>query len=60
MPTEPQQPDNRPDSTRAVHEEHPRISSAELLQGQQQLEIDHAGEVYRLRITKTGKLILTK
>jgi hemin uptake protein HemP len=37
-----------------------RITSTELLQGRQQVEIEHGGELYRLRVTKAGKLILTK
>ncbi len=31
-----------------------------LFQGRQEILIDHKGETYRLRITKNGKLILTK
>lgn len=31
-----------------------------LFQGNQEVLIDHNGEQYRLRITKNGKLILTK
>jgi hypothetical protein len=31
-----------------------------LFQGSQEILIDHRGETYRLRITKNGKLILTK
>lgn len=31
-----------------------------LFQGQQEILISHNGEHYRLRITKNGKLILTK
>ena len=37
-----------------------RISSAELMQGAREVVIVHEGEEYVLRITKTGKLILTK
>lgn len=37
-----------------------RVSSAELLGQQRELVIDHAGEVYHLRATSKGKLILTK
>jgi hemin uptake protein HemP len=37
-----------------------RISSAELMQGAREIVIMHEGEEYILRITKTGKLILTK
>jgi hemin uptake protein HemP len=31
-----------------------------LFQGRQEILIDHQGETYRLRITRNGKLILTK
>ncbi|HQT32024.1 MAG TPA: hemin uptake protein HemP [Thiobacillus sp.] len=36
------------------------IPTAFLFQGTQEILIDHNGEHYRLRITKNGKLILTK
>ncbi len=39
----------------------PGILRADLLfQGSQEILIDHKGETYRLRITRNGKLILTK
>ena len=38
----------------------PRISSETLLAGAQALHIVHAGELYILRRTSNGKLILTK
>lgn len=34
--------------------------SAELLQGAKEVLIRHAGELYRLRLTRNGKLILQK
>ena len=37
-----------------------KISSAAILGGHTELQIDHNGEVYRLRKTRLGKLILTK
>jgi hemin uptake protein HemP len=37
-----------------------RLNSADLLRGQAEVVIEHAGEVYRLRCTSKGKLILTK
>jgi hemin uptake protein HemP len=37
-----------------------RLSSASLLQGAPEVEIEHNGAVYRLRQTSLGKLILTK
>jgi hemin uptake protein HemP len=59
MPTErPPQP-----SAAASHlssSQRRRISTADLMQGDRELIIVHKGEEYVLRITKTGKLILTK
>ena len=37
-----------------------RLSSEALLRGRREVEIEHAGQVYRLRLTSLGKLILTK
>lgn len=37
-----------------------RISSHDLLAGGIEVEIDHEGAIYRLRLTSLGKLILTK
>ena len=36
-----------------------RVSSADLFEGTREIEIEHNGRHYRLRITQTGKLILT-
>ncbi|WP_026289678.1 hemin uptake protein HemP [Thioalkalivibrio sulfidiphilus] len=36
------------------------VSSHELLGRQRRLQIDHGGERYVLRVTRQGKLILTK
>lgn len=36
------------------------LTSNELFQGNREVLIEHNGEVYRLRITRTGKLILNK
>lgn len=36
-----------------------RINSAALMQGQKELEIEHSGKIYRLRVTQLNKLILT-
>jgi len=38
----------------------PRLSSADILQGQASAEIEHAGQCYLLRVTRENKLILTK
>jgi hemin uptake protein HemP len=37
-----------------------RISSRELLAGSVEVEIEHEAQIYRLRQTALGKLILTK
>ena len=36
-----------------------RIKSADLFQQLRELEIDHEGRIYRLRVTQLNKLILT-
>ena len=36
------------------------IDSAELFKGASELRVRHRGDEYRLRITRQGKLILTK
>jgi len=38
----------------------PTISAQDLLQGHKEILIDHQGEVYRLRVTSRGRLILQK
>ena len=35
------------------------ITTAGLMQDQREVEIEHAGRIYRLRITQLNKLILT-
>ena len=40
--------------------ERKRITTAELMQGAREIIVLHRGEEYLLRITKAGKLILTK
>jgi hemin uptake protein HemP len=37
-----------------------RVSSEKLLGALRELEIEHGTELYRLRVTSIGKLILTK
>lgn len=37
-----------------------RWRSEDLMQQQAQVEIAHGGQIYRLRVTAQGKLILTK
>ena len=36
-----------------------RITSAALLQERREVEIEHEGRIYRLRVTQLNKLILT-
>lgn len=41
--------------------DHPHVvRSYELFQGRRELWIEHAGEMYRLRVTSKGRLYLTK
>jgi len=57
-----QLPSNRPSSsvTTAPGRELKRVSSDELIGPAREVLIRHAGCDYRLRITRQGKLILTK
>jgi hemin uptake protein HemP len=36
-----------------------RVKLADLLKQMREIEIDHEGKIYRLRLTQTNKLILT-
>jgi len=36
------------------------VPSSAVLQGQRSVDIEHQGVIYRLQVTKLGKLILTK
>lgn len=50
-----------PDASEAASPLAPKsVRSDELLHGQRELLIIHEHEVYRLRVTRNGKLILTK
>ncbi len=53
------QPSSQLDSQPSL-ESRVRIDSQHLLQGGRELFIAHAGEEYRLRLTRNDKLILTK
>ena len=44
----------------AVPGTRPRVPSNDILRGNAEVEIDHRGTLYRLRVTSLGKLILTK
>jgi hemin uptake protein HemP len=37
-----------------------RVKSSDLFAGETEIGIDHAGSLYRLKITRQGKLILNK
>ncbi|QRX84600.1 hemin uptake protein HemP [Glaciimonas sp. PAMC28666] len=47
------------DATKAVPPAITRISSRDLFQQMRELEIDHGGRIYKLRLTQLNKLILT-
>jgi hemin uptake protein HemP len=48
-------PDSRTDAS-----ETPRFLVRTLLQGRREVILEHNGQDYRLRVTASGKLILTK
>lgn len=54
-------PDSEPSNSAAAESAGPtvpRISSRELFQCGREIEIDHEGRIYRLRLTQLNKLIL--
>ena len=51
---------NQPESGHPDGEADRILTTEELFRGRTQVLIRHRDEVYRLRITKTGKLILNK
>jgi hemin uptake protein HemP len=59
----PSSPDMTPDTASHEWETPPntvaRISSAELFGQGREIEIEHHGKIYRLRVTQLNKLILT-
>ena len=46
--------------TSSITGKKPRIESTELFQGEREIVIVHQEEEYNLRITRNGKLLLTK
>ena len=53
--------DERPhESPRAQTNHHDVVDSRDLFRGKRELQISHEGEVYRLRVTRNGRLILNK
>ena len=52
--------DDTPQTELGADARHKRIDSSRLLAGSRELVIDHAGQEYRLRLTRNDKLILTK
>jgi hemin uptake protein HemP len=50
----------RPEAAQSVAARTRPMESATLLGSRGELEISHQGEIYRLRRTRQGKLILTK
>jgi len=49
----------RGSSTEHAATDTPRFKSEDLFQQQREVEIDHQGRIYRLRLTQLNKLILT-
>ncbi|MHB1083558.1 MAG: hemin uptake protein HemP [Thiobacillus sp.] len=53
-------PTRKPDATGQGARSPDSIPASRLFQGSQEILIGHNGDTYRLRITRNGKLILTK
>jgi hemin uptake protein HemP len=53
-------PRHEPSASPVLCPQRKRITTADLMQGAREIVVLHQGEEYLLRITKSGKLILTK
>ena len=60
LPTGPAEPIAGPVANSSPQGKPTRLSSQVLLADRREVEIEHAGQIYRLRLTSLGKLILTK
>lgn len=60
MPPLMQSPPRQTAPTTGQRPELPRVRSHDLLQGNNLVLIEHAGDCYYLRMTRNNKLILTK
>lgn len=56
----PRRPMAPPTAAAPLHAGDAQVDSNTLLRGRREVLIRHAGETYRLRHTRNGKLILTK
>lgn len=54
-----QTPNRNKPAQNAQHAPITRIKSQDLFQKMRELEIDHGGRIYKLRLTQLNKLILT-
>jgi hemin uptake protein HemP len=59
-PNEPERAEKPEQNSTVTPRQIRSVQSADLFQGDREIRIEHAGDAYRLRITKTGKLILFK
>lgn len=61
-PASSQNPDSSEDRQPAAGARRPlrNLDSADIFRGDAEITISHNGEIYRLRVTKNGKLILHK
>jgi hemin uptake protein HemP len=56
----PDRPEQRPPPGTATGQAPVTIDAARLFDGRDEIRLLHRGQEYRLRVTKQGKLILTK
>lgn len=57
---EPEYPEPRDDQTDAETRDEILLDTETLFQGKQEIHIQHEGQLYHLRITRNGRLILNK
>jgi hemin uptake protein HemP len=58
--TDPRHDEQPHEPPRPQTNQHAVVDSRDLFRGTKELQISHEGEVYRLRVTRNGRLILNK
>lgn len=60
MPHEQPEQTHRPPESRPTQQDAVRLRFLDLAGGRPEVQIEHRGQIYRLRVTRNGKLILNK
>lgn len=60
MPDQQREPAQQPPQSSPIQQDAVRLRFLDLAGGRTEVQIEHRGQIYRLRVTRNGKLILNK